>query len=166
MTYNTYFTPTPATVEELKKMYRKLAFKHHPDMGGNVEDMKRVNAEYDELFARLKNTHTAADGTEYTTTESTAETAADFREIIEKLIKIPQINIELCGRWIWISGNTYAAREELKAAGCKYASKKKMWFWHFEDDASRPHKAVSMERIREIYGSEEIAHTAARVAIA
>ena len=166
MTYR-FFNPVPKTVEELKSMFRKLAFTHHPDRGGNVEDMKTVNNEYDELFARLKDTHAAADGTAYTAKESTAETAADFRDIIEKLIHIPEINIELCGRWLWISGNTYAAREELKAAGCRYASKKRMWYWHFEEDGTdRPHKAVSMDRIRELYGSEEIAHTAARTAIA
>ena len=164
MTYNTYFTPTPATVEELKKMYRKLAFENHPDRGGDAEIMKQINNEYDTLFARLKDVHTAADGTQYTSTEKTAETAKDFREIIERLIHIPQIDIELCGRWLWISGNTYAAREELKAAGCRYASRKKMWYWHFEEDGTdRPHKPCTMERIRELYGSEEIAHTAARV---
>ena len=35
-----YFTPVPATLEELKALYRKLAMKHHPDLGGDTETMK------------------------------------------------------------------------------------------------------------------------------
>ena len=36
----------PTTAEELKKQYRKLAMQHHPDLGGNEDDMKEINAEY------------------------------------------------------------------------------------------------------------------------
>ena len=53
----------PATLEELKNQYRNLAMQHHPDRGGTTADMQEINAEYDRLFARLKNTHKAADGT-------------------------------------------------------------------------------------------------------
>ena len=52
------------TVEDLKKEYKKLALKYHPDRnGGDGEIMKAINNEYEKLFERLKNIHTAADGT-------------------------------------------------------------------------------------------------------
>lgn len=35
------------------------------------------------------------------------------------------INIEICGSWIWVSGNTYGCKTELKQNGFHWASKKK-----------------------------------------
>lgn len=42
--------------------YKKLAMLHHPDCGGTTEEMQEINAEYDELFAVLKNAKSTADG--------------------------------------------------------------------------------------------------------
>lgn len=36
--------------EDLKKQYRALAIKNHPDMGGRTETMQEINNEYDILF--------------------------------------------------------------------------------------------------------------------
>jgi hypothetical protein len=49
-----FFKPEPENLEELKTMYRKLAMANHPDRGGNGEDMKTVNTEYDYLFPIYK----------------------------------------------------------------------------------------------------------------
>ena len=53
MTYR--FFKNVKTIEELKRQYKTLAFEHHPDKGGNVEDMQYINAEYDEIYSRVKN---------------------------------------------------------------------------------------------------------------
>ena len=39
-----------SSVEELKKMYRTLAMKNHPDVGGSEEAMKAINIEYEVMF--------------------------------------------------------------------------------------------------------------------
>ena len=41
------------TLDELKKQYRRLAMKYHPDMGGSTEAMQQINAEHDALFEML-----------------------------------------------------------------------------------------------------------------
>ena len=41
------------TMDELKKAYRKLAFKNHPDKGGDLEVMKVINLEYEVAFKKL-----------------------------------------------------------------------------------------------------------------
>jgi hypothetical protein len=41
----TFFKET-LTVEDLKTAYRRLVMVYHPDVGGNVSDMQRINAEY------------------------------------------------------------------------------------------------------------------------
>ena len=40
--YATLDVPESATPDEIKKAYRKLASKHHPDKGGDVEVFKKI----------------------------------------------------------------------------------------------------------------------------
>ena len=45
-----------ASREEIEEAYRKLAAKHHPDRGGNPQEMARINAARDDLYERLQPT--------------------------------------------------------------------------------------------------------------
>ncbi len=38
-----------STPDEIKKAYRKLAVKHHPDKGGDPETFKEMSSAYDVL---------------------------------------------------------------------------------------------------------------------
>lgn len=42
-----------SSLDELKKMYRTVAMKNHPDMGGSEEVMKEINIEYEVMFKLL-----------------------------------------------------------------------------------------------------------------
>lgn len=146
----------PTTLEELKKEYKKLVFKHHPDKGGRTEDMQEINAEYDRLFARLKNVHKSASGETYTTKEETKETPEQFKTILEKLIHLEAIEIEICGSWLWITGNTYPNRNILKELHFKYSKNKNAWYWHEEGYQKHSRKSFTMEQIRDLLGSEKV----------
>ncbi len=145
------------TAEELKKAFRKLAAKLHPDNGGNVEEFKAMKLEFEKLWDNLKNIHTNKKGEQYDTTgtdRATTETAKEFMNIIEKLMFISDITVELCGSWIWVGGNTKEYKDLLKELGFKYSSNKQMWYYQ-RDGIRRYHKkAWSIDEIRSAYGSK------------
>jgi curved DNA-binding protein CbpA len=160
-----WFT-NPQTLEELKKQYKKLVFANHPDRGGRVEDMQEINAQYDALFHRLKNVHKSASGETYTAKEETRETPEQFRNIIEKLIHLDGIDIEICGAWLWITGNTYPNRDTLKNLNFKYSKNKSAWYWHEEGYRKHTRKSFSLDEIRDLWGSEKVSTAQAKLATA
>lgn len=152
------------TIEELKKQFKKLVFAHHPDRCKDenaTANMQEINSEYDFLFKKVKDIHDGIDRetkqrTTYKAKTPTSETPDDFRNIVYALIKIENIIVELCGRWLWISGETKPCKDTLKALGCRYNGNKKAWSWHYpEDNVYKKHKPRTMEYIRNIYGSTE-----------
>lgn len=141
---NMYFTNV-TTIEELKKQYRKLAKQYHPDITGDNEPMKVINNEYEFLFSKLSNSNT----------NNTSHVDDGFRDIIDQLIQF-NIDIEICGSWIWLSGNTYSIKEQLKTLGFSWAAQKKQWYWKPADYIRKGKKSMSMDWIRDHYGSEKI----------
>ena len=143
------------TLDELKREYRRLSKIHHPDCGGDEETMKAINNEHDEVFEILKsqqNTRAKADPTGKT--KYTTETPEEFRRVVETLLKL-DLTVELCGSWLWISGDTKPQKEKLKAVGCRWSSSKKMWYWrHQEDGCSWSKGKKTMGEIRTKYGSQ------------
>lgn len=150
-------------LDELKKVYKHLAQKHHPDVGGDTRTMQEINAEYEarfEVLKRSQNEQAAEDTTG--TARATTESAGDFIAIIDHLLKMDGLTIELCGRWLWIGGDTKKHKEALKAAGCRWSSSKKLWSWHFAEDGDKWHRgSKSMSQIRNKYGSTTFSRGAA-----
>jgi len=140
-----------STLEELKKVYRAFALKFHPDRGGDVEIMKQINALYDEMFAKVKDIHKNAKGETYT--KENTETAAQFKDIIDKLLRMKGVEVEVIGCFIWLSGNTKEHKDAIKEMGFKWHSKKKMWYKSPEDYHRRGKKQYSMDEIRDMYGT-------------
>ena len=146
----------PEILEDLKKQYHRLAMKHHPDVGGTEQAMKEINAEYEKLFAALKDTHKNAEGEFYQSRTATTETAAEFMDIIEKLIHMDGIEIEVCGSWVWVTGNTRPHKDELKALAFRWSSNKAAWYFHRDGYKKRSKKSLTLDEIRGYYGSEKI----------
>ena len=81
---------------------------------------------------------------------------AKLREILQRIISFEGINIEIVGCWIWVDGNTYSYKDALKEIGFKWASQKKQWYWKSEVYQKKSRKTLSMDEIRNYYGSVKI----------
>lgn len=161
----TRYFKNPQTLEELRKQYRDLLKKFHPDNeNGSEEITKAINAEYEQLFKVLKNRHESKTDN---STDSGSKKSYDnmkwnfeedekLRDILNKVIHFENITIEIIGNWIWLSGNTYPYKKDLKELGFKWASQKKNWYWHSETFIKKSHRKLSMDEIRDYYGSTEV----------
>lgn len=149
------------TLEELRKQYKELLKKYHPDNpDGSTEATQSINAEYDELFKDIKDRHdreqTDDSKTAYDDMKYSYEEDERLREVLQKIISFVGINIEIIGAWIWVDGNTYAYKKDLKDMGFKWANEKKKWYFHTEAFRKRSHKKLSIDDIRNYYGSTEV----------
>ena len=136
-------------LQELKKQYRTLAMKLHPDKeGGDAEEFKILVNEYEILTKKLAKENNKNEE-EY---NKDIELDKQYMDIINELIKFDGLIIEVVGSWIWLSGNTYQAKETIKGLGFKWASKKKMWYLSPDDHPKRRGKELSMDEIKNKYG--------------
>lgn len=55
------------SLDDLKRQFKTLARKNHPDAGGNAEIMKEINCEYDALFPIWKDRHNTTEPQNQTT---------------------------------------------------------------------------------------------------
>lgn len=83
------------------------------------------------------------------------------QELLEKIValkQLPGLEISLCGSWVWIGGDTKPNKDALKALGCWWAAKKKLWYWHLpvETKHYRRRKTKTMAEIEEKYGKQAI----------
>jgi curved DNA-binding protein CbpA len=144
------------TVGEAKSLYRQLAKQYHPDLHGHetTTTMQAINAEYHNLLSRLDgSTSIGSDGKEHTYRYNETVEQDLMDKIVELLkLRMADVEIELIGTWIWVSGDTRPVKEQLKAAGCSWHSKRSRWYWHGKT-YRRKYSGVDFNTLRYMYGS-------------
>jgi hypothetical protein len=139
------------TINDVKQVYRKLASANHPDKGGNTETMQLINTAFSELCNYFEINQTLDINQE----QETAPTF-DF-SFLDTLKILTGIKIEVCGYWVWLSGDTYPHREIIKDLGFKFSGAKKSWYWSPTINiTSFKRGSKSMKQIRKEYGSKII----------
>lgn len=136
----------------IKTAYRKACIKYHPDRNpAGLEMMKAVNVAFQFLRDLSYN------GAERPIDE---EVNCDFGEAlnaaINAVIGLAGINIEVCGAWVWLTGDTKAHKDTLKAAGYWWAHKKCAWYFRPQDHKSRNNGDWDLDKIRDTYGSTAV----------
>ncbi len=144
--------------EDLKNEYKLLAKRHHPDLGGDVETMKLVNTEYAEALKNvLKNGEFIFSETEI---DDIIKNDEELRNKLNSILSVIgtsiTIDVELCGTWLWISGDTKPIKEDLKRNGLSWARKKEAWYFHTGTFRRRSKGSYSLDDIRLRHGSHSV----------
>lgn len=131
---------TAKNIQELKRVYKKLAKKYHPDLGGSEEDFKKLNSFYQELLSK---------------NQYDFKIDLEIENVISEILHFDLL-IEIVGSWIWISGDSKPHKEDLKKANFKWHSKRKKWYWTNQEKRRATHSKEDFETIKEKYGCKVV----------
>ncbi len=150
------------TYDELKRKYRDLMKKYHPDLHPGQEHefteiTKIINNEFEYLFKILPNERINKNNETYEAKKE-FKTPHEFMNIINKLIKFNNIQIDIIGSWIWVSGETKPIKETLKELKFKWHDVRKCWYLKFTNAKSELCD-LSLEQLKEKFGGETFTTT-------
>lgn len=129
----------------IKKSYRKLCSEYHPDRNPvGLHMMQIINVAYE----ILQNESGNADD------EESCNYSDDVLAALNALRGL-NLTIEICGTWVWVSGNTKEHREALKEANFKWAPKKAMWYFRPAGERTFSRGKFTIDEIRERHGSSK-----------
>lgn len=144
------------TRENIKYAYRYMSKHYHPDRNAaGLEMMKVINGAYQSLSDYVSSSINTEEE-ELRDSENNFEMGEELSVALNVIIHLG-LEIEVCGSWIWLSGDTKPLREVLKEAGYKWAPKKLKWSYHVEDGIKRYLRGgTDMQDIRTKYGSVNV----------
>jgi len=142
--------PTGETLDDLKNAYRQACKKYHPDLNPHgLELMKVVNIAYEFLKEHFGKWSCDQQTDDTSLTDKMQAVFNDIKHFVN-------VKTEVCGSWLWLSGETWRYKKELKTLGLKWASKKQMWYWNDGTYRKRTKRVFDMNEIRARYGSVDL----------
>jgi len=145
MRNNLFFGCTSAAEVQLRFDELSRIFNDQDEM------LQALKAEYSTLMAVLTESKPAELVKEETFTMS------DIIKCLEERVNPEGLKLEIVGKYLWLSGATFAVKEGLKQLGFRYSPDKKSWYWRAEADRSSNTKPIPLEMIRSKYGTAEVA---------
>ena len=153
---------TAINPDQLRKIFRDLAFVCHPDCGGTNEIMRVLLEQYERILRAFSGQTfhrraTNGEQTEYKYAyNETAEN--EFTTCLQAAIStLPSdCTIEVRGSWIWLFGNTRPHKERIKSLGFNWKPSDSEWYWRSSDQRKKFHgyHAKTRDEIRARYGAE------------
>ena len=140
-----------STVDSLKKQFKENAKKFHPDFNNGskekAEQFKEMMQEYESALKFIGEQK----GKVY-------QMDFEYTDLIISLLKMEmeEVDIEICGWFVYLWGNTKPHKDQLKSLGFFWNPKKICWYWKPPWYIKRNRESWDMSRIRETWGSEKI----------
>lgn len=147
----TYFKEC-TTLEDVKTLYKDLFLANRD----NSHIMTDINNEFDSAFEAFKDVFKDSKGKIYKSVGKPVGTPKEWIELIKNLSEMKDIDIELCGTWLWVTGETKRYKDRLKELKFNYAGDKKAWSYHNEPFRKKSKKRLSLNDIRTTYGTQKI----------
>ncbi len=144
-------TESQVTEEVVKAAFRQACMKFHPDRNpAGIEMMKLIN----EAKEALKS---ATYPIEYKN-EDNYNYGDEINAALNRIIGLQGLVIEICGAWVWVSGETKQHWPTLKDAGFQFSAPKKMVYFRPLYAKTRRFKkdGLSIDEIRAKYGADNI----------
>jgi len=137
------------TQKDIKKAYKEACLKFHPDRNpAGLHMMQAINAAY-ETLNKLGDTVSPEEGF------NSSNYGEELNTALNQLIVLDGLTIEICGNWIWISGDTRPHKEQLgkNGIGCFWSKNKRMWYFRPSDYKSFGRGSWDIDTIRGVHGS-------------
>lgn len=115
------------------------------------EMLQAIKTEYSTLMSVLTESKPVEE------VKEEVSTLSDIIKVLQEKVNPEGLKLEIVGKWLWLSGATFAVKEALKELGFRYSPDKKNWYWRSEDDRSSNEKPIPLEMIREKFGSQQVA---------
>jgi hypothetical protein len=153
-------------LSELKSSFKQFSKLLHPDVNHGLADVyfKEMSNDYDSYYKILKVSHMEENAKKYNNSNFDKDNIKEddlnddrFKKAIIDLLKKENIKIVMRGVYMWVSGDTFKIKEQLKQLGFFYSSGKKEWFLpdskNFKKDGRR---GRSKKEIVNKYGEKTI----------
>lgn len=138
--------------DAIKKHFYKLVKQHHPDAGGCHETMVEINSQYQDAMRGIYREERDSESVEWWMEQE----GLLFDKVVE-FLRIPGLEVELMGVWLWITGETKPNKEKIKELGGRWAKDKKAWYWRSPEHSYRRKNKPSkdLDGLREQWGGRK-----------
>lgn len=137
------------TRDAVKEAWRERIKEVHPDLHPELDRQlaQTINVAYEMLMSNFGKWSCNQKSTEFSVSE-------ELLKVYHKIAHYKGLEFEICGVWLWVTGDTWQYKTELKKHGLKFAKKKASWFWAPPETKKRKRRTSwTMQKIRSRYGS-------------
>ena len=139
-----YFTREYETIADIKKHFRELSKRYHPDLGGTEEQFKEMYKEYEYLIEHFIEKQ-----------YKDVRMSEMVKALINELMYYEDMELEVVGDWLWV--DTSRNNDKLlKGLGFFWSSKHSKYYYSGDTKKVTRCSSYSMQDMRNMMGNKKI----------